>query len=192
MRSSTFLFAFLVLFGNAQAGTVCTNGVCFTCAGSSVCFNGSCSCNGAHVSGANIQVQQRPCGGQPTAIHRNGGGTVATDAVVDASVYMSGDSAVCGNAVVSGLTRLLNGSVVNGPSNVSDQSSLDHSTVNGAATVSDSTLSQSIVSGSAKVSRSQVVSSTLNGRPVVTDSIVTGSVVMEMRLSSAAGSRAQY
>jgi hypothetical protein len=119
MRSSTFLFAFLVLFGNAQAGTVCTNGVCFTCAGSSACVNGSCSCNRAPLSGANIQVQQGPCGGQPAAIHGNGGGTVAPDAVVDASVYVSGDSAVCGNAVVSGLTRLLNGSVVNGRSIVS-------------------------------------------------------------------------
>jgi hypothetical protein len=72
------------------------------------------------------------------------------------------------------------------------QSSLDHSTVNGAATVSDSVLSQSIVSGSAKVSRSQVVGSTLHGRPVVTNSIVTGSVVNGNAAVVAAGSKAQY
>src|ERR1700681_243680 len=136
-RSLALLIAILAVVGNAQAGTVCTNGVCFTCDGSSVCINGSCTCNGVPVGGANTQIQQGPCGGQPTAIHRNGGGTVATAAAVDASVYVSGDSAVCGSAAVSGSTRLLHGSVVNGQSKVSGQSSLDHSTVNGAATVSD-------------------------------------------------------
>ena len=87
------------------------------------------------------------------------------------------NSAVCGNAAVSGLTQLINGSVVNGHAIVSGQSSLDRSTVNGNSTVSESVLSGSILNGDAKVSRSEVVSSMLNGQPVVTDAHVTNSVI---------------
>jgi hypothetical protein len=177
MRSTLFLFAVLVIAGNAEAGTICTNGACFTCDGSSVCVNGNCSCNGVPAGRLPKLPPQGPCGDQSIVVHRNGGGTIATTATVAASVYVSADSAICGKAVVSGLTRLINGSVVNGRANVSGQSSLDRSTVNGNSTVSESVLSGSIVNGDARVSRSEVVSSTLNGQPVVTDAHVTSSVI---------------
>ena len=178
MRSAIFLFAFLILTGNVEAGsTVCTNGVCVTCDGQAVCFNGNCTCNGVPTGGANALVPRGPCGDQPIVVHRNGGGTISTSATVAASVYVSADSAVCGNAVVSGLTRLINGSVANGHANISGQSSLDRSIVNGDSTVSESVLSGSTLNGDARVTRSEVVSSMLNGQAVVTDAYVTSSVI---------------
>ena len=165
MRSTLFLFAILVIAGNAEAGTICTNGVCFTCDGSSICVNGNCTCNGVPAGRVPARVRQGPCGDQSIIVHRNGGGTIATSATVAASVYVSADSAVCGKAVVSGLTRLINGSVVNGRANVSGQSSLDRSTVNGSSTVSESVLSGTILNGDARVSRSEVVSSTSTANP---------------------------
>jgi hypothetical protein len=177
MRSTISLFALLVLAGSVEAGTICTNGRCFTCDGSSVCVNGKCTCNGVPAGGAAPLVPQGPCGDQPVVVHRNGGGAIATSATVAASVYVSTDSAVCGNAVVSDMTRLINGSVVNGRANVSGQSSLDRSTVNGNSMVSESVLRGSTLNGDARVSRSEVVSSVLNGEPVVRDAHVTSSVI---------------
>ncbi len=177
MRSFISLFTFLLISCNVEAGTTCSNGVCFTCDGSSVCINGNCACNGIPVGRANARVPQGPCGDQPVVVHRNGGGTIATSATVASSVYVSADSAVCGNAVVSGLTRLIDGSVVNDRANVSGQSSLDRSTVNGSSTVSESVLSGSTVNGDVRVSRSEVVSSILNGQAVAMDAHVISSVI---------------
>ena len=113
--------AALIVGSAAAANTVCTNGQCVTCDGPISCSNGSCICNGVPVTGGNARLQQGPCGGQETVIHGNGSGRVATTASVEASVYVSRDSAVCGRAVVSGQTRLIDRSVVNG-----EATKLDH------------------------------------------------------------------
>jgi hypothetical protein len=44
---------------------------------------------------------------------------------------------------------------------------LNGGTVNGTATILDSSLTGSTVNGNARVTRSEIVHSTLNGRPVV-------------------------
>jgi hypothetical protein len=170
--------AALIAGSAAAANSVCTNGQCVTCDGPISCTNGACTCNGVRVTGGgNASVPQGPCGAQETVIHENGGGTVASTASVEASVYVSRDSAICGRANVSGPTRILNGSVVNGHANLSGRSTLISSTVNGGSTVSDSAVTRSTVNGNARVSRSRLVDSTVNGHPVLEDSTVTGSVV---------------
>src|SRR5262249_17547157 len=133
-------FVTTAFIGIARAGTICSNGQCFTCDGSASCVNGVCTCNGMRVQGGNLSVRAAACGGQPTAPHSNGGGVVAMTAKVEASVFVSNNSTVCGNASVSGSTRMVNGSLVNGSSSVSGQSVLDASTVNGATKVSNSSL----------------------------------------------------
>ena len=166
MRVLAFLFTFLVFVGDALAGTVCIGDRCFSCDGSATCVNGICKCKGVAVEGRGSQVQREPCAGQETVIHANGGGKVATTASVDASVYVSGNSAVCGKAVVSGPARL-EGSIVNGSANVSGRTTLENSTVDGSATATNSSISRSTLNGSAKVSNSEVVDSTLNGSVTV-------------------------
>ena len=91
MRSTLLLFAVLVIAGNAEAGTICTNGICFTCDGSSVCVNGNCSCNGVPAGRGPALVPKGPCSDQSIVVHRNGGGTIATSATVAASVYVSAE-----------------------------------------------------------------------------------------------------
>ncbi len=177
MRSAAFLVAFVGLVANVEAGTVCNDGQCFSCEGSAVCINGDCTCNGAPLSQRNARVDQEPCIGQLTAVHRNGGGKKSVKATVEPSVFVSEDSAVCGEAIVSGLTEIKNGSLVNGRAHISDSSSINHSTVNGDSIVSQSLLSESTVNGNARVSHSKVVESTLNGQAVVTDSDVKRSII---------------
>ncbi len=178
MRSAIFLSGFLMIAGNVEAGsTACTNGVCVTCDKTAVCINGNCTCNGVPTGEANALVPRRPCGDEPIVVHRNGGGAISTSATVAASVYVSIDSAVCGNAVVSGMTRLINGSVANGRANISGQSSLDRSVVNGDSTVSESRISESTLNGGVRVTGSEVVRSVLNGQAMVTYAHVTSSVL---------------
>jgi hypothetical protein len=175
MRSPAIIFSLVVfLIGPAHGSTVCVNGSCFSCEGSAVCVNGRCTCNGVT---AEAGKPQSPCLGQETVTHTNGGGRVATTASVSDSVYVSSDSAVCGYAIISGPTRLLNGSIVNGNANISGRSTLDGSTVNGSAAVSDSSLGGSTLNGSSSVSGSEVMSSTINGSARVEKSRVTSSVL---------------
>jgi hypothetical protein len=159
------------------ANTVCNNGQCVSCDGSLICVNNACTCNGAPVGSTNAQPASGPCGSEPTVVHDNGGGRVSVSASVDASVYVSGDSAVCGRAVVSGPVRLNAGSAVNGTAHVGGSSTLTRSTINGTASVQDSTLDRSAINGSAKVVRSQLARSTVNGNGSVTDSNLTSVVV---------------
>jgi hypothetical protein len=178
MRILTNILASVVLAGGAAAAnTVCTNNQCITCDGPIACVNGSCTCNGVPVVATDAPAQQGPCAGQETVAHSNGGGRVAVTAAVEPSVYVSSDSTICGSAVVSGPTRLIERSQVNGRANISGKSILNSSTVNGTATVLDSSLRGATVNGNARVSRSEIVDSTLNGRPIVDSSTVTNSTV---------------
>jgi hypothetical protein len=175
MRSPMIVFALIIfLIGRVHAGTVCVNGSCFSCEGSAVCINDRCTCNGVTAAEGK---HRGPCLGEETVTHTNGGGKVATTASVGESVYVSTDSAVCGYAIISGSTRLLNGSTVNGNANISGRSTLDGSTVNGSAAVLDSSLGGSTLNGSASVSHSEIVSSTINGSARVESSRVTSSVL---------------
>jgi hypothetical protein len=175
MRSPVIILALIIfLIGAAHAGTVCVNGSCFSCEGSAVCINERCTCNGV---AAEEGKHRGPCPGQETVTHPNGGGKVAATASVSDSVYVSTDSAICGYAIVSGPTRLLKGSIVNGNANISGRSTLDGSTVNGSAAVLDSSVGQSALNGSASVSHSEILSSTINGSARVENSRVTSSVL---------------
>jgi hypothetical protein len=171
------LLGMIALAENAKSGTICTNGQCFSCEGSAACVNGICTCNGVPAQGEYVHAQQGPCGVQPTIVHDNGGGRVATTAFVEKEAYVSADSAVCGNATVSAPAKLMNGSVVNGRVHVSGKSTLDGSTVNGSASVSDSDLVSSTLNGGARVSKSRLVNSTLNGAATVYASTIRDSVV---------------
>lgn len=170
------LLGMIALAENAKSGTICTNGQCFFCEGSAACVNGLCTCNGVPAQGEYVP-QQGPCGVQPTIVHDNGGGRAALTAFVEKEAYVSADSAVCGNATVSAPAELMNGSVVNGRVHVSGKSTLDRSTVNGSASVSDSYLVSSTLNGGARVSKSRLVNSTLNGAATVYASTIKNSVV---------------
>lgn len=126
--------------------------------------------------GAKAAPQQGACGDQETVLHANGGGKVATTATVDASVFVSRDSAVCGRAIVTGPVRLVNGSVVNGRAAVSGRSTLDGSVVNGQARVLNASITESTLND-AQITDSRVSDSTINGRANVQRSTVNDSVV---------------
>ena len=190
MQALTYILAFLLLASSAAAAnTVCTNNLCITCDGPIACINGNCTCNGVPVVTTDAPAQQGPCGVQETVVHSNGGGSMAVTAAVEPSVYVSSDSTICGSAIVSGPSRLIERSHVNGRANISGHSTLSGSTVNGTATILDSSLTGSTVNGNARVSRSEIVHSTLNGRPVVENSTVTNSTVNGM--ASIVGRRAE-
>jgi hypothetical protein len=166
----------------AQGNTsqVCTGTSCVTvtCDGSLICNNNVCTCNGKPINTGNAS-SSGPCNGEQTVVHKNGGGKVSTKAMVDAGVFVSMDSAVCGQAVVKAPVRLLMGSVVNA-SRVSGQTTLTASTTNGSATITDSTLDRSVLTGGMNVSKSQITGSTLTGsskidNSKVIDSVITGS-----------------
>jgi hypothetical protein len=164
--------------------TICTgNGQCttVTCDGSLICANNACTCNGKPINTGNASSTSSggPCYGEQTVVHKNGGGKVSTKAMVDAGVFVSMDSAVCGQAVVKAPVRLLMGSVVNA-SRLSGQTTLTASTVNGSASIVDSTLDGSVLTGGINVTKSQISGSTLNGsskidNAKVIDSVITGS-----------------
>jgi hypothetical protein len=185
MRIALLLLASLVFSGAAEAGTICVNERCITCDGAGSCINGRCTCNGAAVHRTNLR-RQGPCGGQEMTVHGNGGGRIATTAVVNESVFVSRDSAVCGSASVAGPSRLLNGSTLNGSARVSGRSIIDGSTLNGSPRVVDSSITHSTINGSVSVSNSEIADSTLNGSVVVDyseigSSTLNGSVAVRRR-----------
>jgi len=177
MRSLAFLLIVLILSGNARAGTVCVNGRCFSCEGSAVCVNGACTCNGVIAGQTTAHSQQGPCADQEVVVHKNGGGKVAITATVSESAFVSPDSSVCGHAVISGPVRLLNGTVVNGNANISGQSTVDQSTINGSAMVAGGSVTRSTLNGSASAVDSEIRNSVLNGSAAVESSRVTASVL---------------
>ena len=154
-----------VFAASARSNVVCTNSRCITCDGPIVCHNDVCTCNGVPVDagggsgGSRGHAQEGVCGSEATVVHRNGGGKVSIVASVTASVFVSGDSAVCGHARVSG-NSTLTGSTVNGGASVAD-STLTGSTVTGSARVTQVT--HSVINGAATVSDAEVVNSVLNG-----------------------------
>jgi len=171
--------------GAARAGTntVCTsNGRCATveCNGSLTCVNDVCTCNGKPINmgGKNASTPDAgPCPSEQTAVHKNGGGKVSTRASVDASVFVSADSAVCGQSKVSGPVRLQQGSFVNGGARVSGKSTLTASIITGAAVISDSTLDNTTITGNANVSRSQIKGSTLTGDAKIDNSKIIDTTI---------------
>jgi hypothetical protein len=188
IRSFAAVLAGILAFASAGAAfaqsqsTVCTgNGQCttVTCDGSLICNNNVCTCNGKPINtGSASSTSSGPCYGEQTVAHKNGGGKVSTKAMVDEGVFVSADSAVCGQAVVKAPVRLLMGSVVNA-SRVSGQSTLTASTVNGSATITDSTLDRAVLTGGMNVTKSQITGSTLTGsskidNAKVIDSVITG------------------
>jgi hypothetical protein len=160
------------------ASKVCTNGQCVSCEGGISCVNNACTCNGVSVDGKKeAAAPEGPCGREATVVHGNGGGKVSTTASVAASVFVSSDSAVCGRAQVSGPTRLLAGSVVNGTARVSGRSTLTGSVVNGTTQVTKSELTNSTLNGGATVSNSVIANSVLNGNAPVVGQRLQNSVI---------------
>jgi hypothetical protein len=176
--AGTLAFASVGAARAANTSQVCTGSQCVTvtCDGSLICNNNVCTCNGKPINTGNASTSSGPCYGEQTVVHRNGGGKVSTKASVEAAVYVSADSAVCGQAVVKAPVRLLQGSIVNA-ARVSGQTTITASTVTGSASVSDSTLERAVLTGSVNVSRSQIVGSTLNGDSKVDNSKIIDSVI---------------
>ena len=120
-------------------------------------------------------------------IHSLGGGVVALSADVGAWVYVSRDSAVCGNAVVSRRVCLVQGSFVDGDAVITDRAVISRSRVGDSARVSGkTTITGSTVSGDSIVhGQASVISAVVSGSAeigsrarlfggVVTDNVVVG------------------
>jgi hypothetical protein len=166
----------LAVFASGVANATSTiniNGTTISCDGSLSCNNNKCTCNGVPVG--EMGGNSGPCSGE-TVIHENGGGHKAKTASVEESVYISQDSAVCDNAVVSGKSEVEN-SVISGNAQIYDSKVSDRSTVNGVAKVLNSTLTNSHISGGSVVDSSTVAGSVLNGSSYVNKSKVAGSVL---------------
>jgi len=178
--AASLSFASVGAAHGAGVNTVCnSSGKCatVTCDGSLTCINDVCSCNGKTIDMGKAP-NVGPCPGEQTAVHKNGGGKVSTKASVEATVFVSADSAVCQQAKVSGPVRLQQGSFVNG-ARVSGQTTLTASIITGAAVISDSTLENTTITGSPNVSRSQLSGSTVTGDAKIdnsklVDTIITG------------------
>ena len=120
-------------------------------------------------------------------IHTLGGGVVALSADVGAGVYVSRDSAVCGNAVVSRRACLVQGSFVDGDAVITDRAVISRSRVGDSARVSGkTTVAGSTVTGESIVhGHASVISAVVSGAAeigsrarlfggVVTDDVVVG------------------
>ena len=172
------------------ANTVCINGTCRSCNGAIACAGDHCTCDGDPMGSAPT-YKGGPCGTQEVVTHPNGGGSVATSASVDPAAYVSADSAICGTVSVSGPTRVINGSVLNGTARVLGRSVIDASVVIEASTVSNSSVVRSTVNDGAKITNSEVENSLLNGaanadRSRIMDSVLQGGVSVVGRTISGA------
>jgi hypothetical protein len=181
------------------ANTVCINGTCRSCNGAIACAGDHCTCDGDPMGaaptykggGSAPTYKGGPCGTQAVVTHPNGGGSVATSASVDPAAYVSADSAICGTVSVSGPTRVINGSVLNGTARILGRSIIDASVVNEASTVSNSSVVRSTVNDGAKITNSEIENSLLNGaanadRSRIMDSVLQGGVSVVGRTLSGA------
>ncbi len=185
----SFFLTFTLVFTGFQFAHSQINigGQTYTCSGSLVCNNNTCTCNGQPLDGGS--AQGGPCLGEEVVAHSNGGGAVSTRAEVDERTYVSLDSAVCGTAKVIG-SRLDQQSTVNGKAEVMG-AVLVRSSVNGRSLVTNAQLTNTTVNGSAKFRDSRAQNSTINGNvqvgvnSQVTNSTINGnSQVFQSRISN--------
>lgn len=111
------------------------NGRTYQCSGVFACWDESCYCNFSRIDGVAI-----PCNGKPTIVHANGGGTVSVLAQIADSAYVSKDSTVCGEALISDQVIIQNGSAINATARITGKSILTHTIINKEATIHNSVL----------------------------------------------------
>ncbi|MBY0472251.1 hypothetical protein K2X30_13880 [bacterium] len=140
-----FLFSFIVLPSVSLAGAftitygsnseTVIDGKTYKCDGMLQCWDENCYCNFVKIEGVAV-----PCNGKPTIVHPNGGGTISRLARIADSVYLSKDSTVCGEALISDQVIIQNGSAINATARITGKSILTHTIINKEATIHNSVL----------------------------------------------------
>ena len=107
------------------------------------------------MSASNSSSNSGPCG-EPSHKHVNGGGTVSNRATVEATAYISADSAVCGSAMIGAGVQILQKSILTGALVIRGNSALSDVNMNANGSIENSLIEGTIISGTVQISESRV------------------------------------
>lgn len=153
----------------------------YTCNGPLIIINDTATCNGVDISKSSpeskcISNEKSVCGYEIVTVHANGGGAVSscTKDVAPES-YIDDSSAVCGNATVGPLVKILNGSIVSGVVELDGNTEIIKSNVQGTMYIIDSKVEMSQIAGAGQIYYSEIATTLKSGSGDIEESKISSS-----------------